>query len=291
MDIANLGNRITSEGRVFLRQFSKVSLGRASRFYKAFSKQKGYENLTYVHVGKCGGSYITSNLPNLRSIHMQKPIFDINQRYIFWLRDPIKRFVSAFNHSLSIIEFDISGYDENSLYHASDTPYYKLPNKIHSKLATGHPFAEWPSGKRYEKLIKLFGTANDLAESLTSTNPVLKTQAEWLMRNTEVEHIGRGLGWYTDNGNFIAQHYKNILFVGTQENMQEDMRRLCVLLNVNCPHKQQRIRAQAHVNNRYLSKRAICNIKEFYKYSDYAALNVLKEHNLITEETYLNYLN
>jgi len=53
-----------------------------------------------IHIGKCGGGTIntllTINKIKCESIHTTKPIFDPNTKYIIAIRNPIKRFISAF---------------------------------------------------------------------------------------------------------------------------------------------------------------------------------------------------
>ena len=61
---------------------------------------------TYIHIGKTGGSYISEqchNVKNFNVVHMSKPQYDSSWQYIIWIRDPVARFISAFNHSVNLI--------------------------------------------------------------------------------------------------------------------------------------------------------------------------------------------
>ena len=58
-------------------------------------------NLVIIHVGKCGGSTVCSELvsKNIKfsSIHIRKANYKPNKNYVIVIRNPIKRFISAFN--------------------------------------------------------------------------------------------------------------------------------------------------------------------------------------------------
>lgn len=244
---------------------------------------------TFIHVGKCGGTYISEQFPMFRHVHMGRPMYDENTKYILWIRNPLSRFVSAFNHAVNLINFDVSGYDFDSLYSNPDTPYYRLPNKIKNKLETGKVFGEWSTGEEYEELVKFFGTANHLAESLTSRNRALRHRAKKLMENCEVEHLYKGIGWYLDNGRFVKKYHAKFLFVGRQEYMVEDVKKLSGRLNIQAPANK-RVRKNLNATNPHLSPQAVKNLLKFYKSSDYKALSVLYKYHLINEETYCLYL-
>jgi hypothetical protein len=62
--------------------------------------------LTFVHIGKCGGYTITDALAvspkiqnrfkNIKRIHIRRPYYQRNAQYLFVLRNPIDRLISAF---------------------------------------------------------------------------------------------------------------------------------------------------------------------------------------------------
>ena len=84
--------------------------------------------------------------------------------------------------------------------------------------------------KRFDYLINYFKTANNLAESITSDNVEKKNLALELM-NSNTEHINKGIGWYLFDGDFIKKNHKKIIFVGSLENMNEDIDKLNNILN------------------------------------------------------------
>ena len=44
--------------------------------------------------------------------------------------------------------------------------------------------------------------------------------------NYNLEHIYKGIGWYLYNGKFIENNHNKIIFVGTLENMNNDLKKI-----------------------------------------------------------------
>ncbi len=221
---------------------------------------------------------------------MYKPDIEADPRdsYLMFIRNPLARFVSAFNHSKSLIDFDTSEYSFDMLINDKGTPYYGLKNKTANKLESGHPFDEGETGVEYECLMNNFESANALAESLSSNNDELKSKALSLMSNEQVEHISKGIGWYLHNGEFIEKNLRNISFVGTLENIGQDLNLLSELLKTDVNQSQYKRRNIYHYD-KGLSDLAIGNLLEFYRPSDYKALGVLHRHGFISDETLEDY--
>jgi len=150
------------------------------------------------------------------------------------------------------------------------------------KMTHGYTFT-----KRYDYLVSCFQTANELAESITSENIERKNLALELM-NHQSEHIFKGIGWYLYNGNFIEKNHHKIIFVGTVENMEDDIKRLSDFLNVKMDDRSH-LRKNKSNNDHFLSPKAIKNILNFYKNTDYKALQKLVEYNFITEDLFEKY--
>ena len=60
-----------------------------------------------IHIGKCGGSTVSCilNKFNIKheNIHIIKPIFDDNYKYLILIRNPIDRIISAFNWRYKLV--------------------------------------------------------------------------------------------------------------------------------------------------------------------------------------------
>ncbi|MDA7436134.1 glycosyltransferase [Synechococcus sp. AH-601-B19] len=237
--------------------------------------------INFIHIGKCAGTSLNLFLKrhiNCQEIHMKQPEFvrTGNEKYIIWIRNPIDRFVSAFNHSKSIIDFDVSLLNgelptlENCL----------APAKISRKLKTGNAF-----DSDYESLFKHFEDASALAESITSSNQKLKFLALQLMTHP-AEHIYKGIGWHLDNGKFVKEAQRSIIKIGTFESIDEDINELKQLLNIPKSDMLTQVRINKSNLPCELTATAERNIRHFYKNTDYAAIKEMKACNLIPDNLY-----
>ena len=261
--------------------------------------------ICFIHIGKSGGTSITRFLKNVirnnvyyKSYHMYKNYNDINnnnKQYIIWLRNPLSRFVSAFNMSYSLITDFKNKFNKNNV------------DKLNIKNCVGHELLKktilnnknYVFLEEYDNLINFFETPNYLAESLSSLDSTIKAKAIRLMSfpNTK-DHIYKGIGWYLNNGKFIKNNNNKILFVGKMETMNSDIELLKQVLisnNLNSNKINETniklIRKNIFLDkeSKYLSPLAIQNLIEWYKNTDYSALQQLKEHGWITQETLDSY--
>ena len=188
-----------------------------------------FNNISFIHIGKCGGTTIRTTIVedyNFVKYHLQRN-YKNNENYIIWIRNPIKRFVSAFYYVKNVINTDISNLNITKI----SLDNCLAPEKIINKIKKGYAYS-----KEYDNLVNYFKTANELAESITSENVERKKLALELM-NSKEEHIFKGIGWYLYNGDFIEKNHNKIIFVGTCENIADDMKRLSNLLNIKTNNK------------------------------------------------------
>lgn len=156
----------------------------------------------FLHIGKTGGSAIKSVLNEsletpkftLKLHEHQTTLKDIpeGEYIIFFLRDPISRFVSGF----------------------------------YSRLRKGQPryHSEW---RPQEKIIfETFNTPNMLACSLSSKSS--KDYLLALQAMEHVEHLKRYSYWYGDS-EYFKSRIKDILYIGFQESLNADF---CELKNI-----------------------------------------------------------
>jgi hypothetical protein len=265
-----------------------------AKMYPLFKLSYKYNNLIYnsilnyiynlykiefIHIGKCAGTTIVNTF-KLNEIHLKKPIFSNDTYYVIWLRNPIDRFVSAFYFVYHILNLDTSNVNINDL--SLDNSI--APLRTVYKMKNNHTYTI-----EYDELVNFFGTPNNLAESITSNDITIREKAHKLM-TYDIEHIFRGIGWYLDNGDFVKKYHKNILFVGKLETINEDTKKLSKLLNIRLPDKLKKIRDNSSNNyDRSLSNKAIFNIIEFYKNTDYKALDTLQKYEFINEDVINEY--
>ena len=235
--------------------------------------------LVFIHIGKTGGSTINNILKEqimFKEYHLKKE-YKPNEKYIIWIRNPLSRFVSAFNYINHLVNYNCTNKKPTDI-NITNCLYYPY---IRSKMINKSPFI---FNKRYDNLVKIFKTANNLAEGLTYSNPEIKRNALELM-NYDFENIHRGIGWYLNNGNFVKNNNHKILFVGKQETMNEDIEKLSGILNVklNTEHVVRK-NIYSSKESKYLSPLAITNLIEFYKDTDYKSLIELNKHGWISDE-------
>ena len=234
----------------------------------------------HIHIGKTGGSYFWRSFSALfqnSHCHLSKPRCDKNKIFVVTIRNPISRFVSAFNYSYVVAITDVSKIE------IFDFTTSLNPGPHRKKKEKNLQYVYSPE---YEKLLKYFETANNLAESLSSNDVDVRTKAHKLM-NFREEHIFHGIGYYLHNGEFVKT-MKNNLIVIRMEKMEEDIQKFIQKSNAVRTPITQKIR-ENKLSDKYLSELAIKNIINFYKNSDYAALNELYNANLIDKETLDSY--
>ena len=65
------------------------------------------ENLVLIHIGKCGGSTVCHELNDknikYQHAHMIEVKYEKNKNYIIVIRNPIGRFISAFNWRYKLV--------------------------------------------------------------------------------------------------------------------------------------------------------------------------------------------
>jgi hypothetical protein len=235
--------------------------------------------LTLIHIGKTGGTTI-KELLKIKQYHNNKN-YNFKNNFIIWIRNPIARFVSAFN--MSYINVNFKDYIKNVNKLEDTDVLVKIRIREYLSKQTNYIFS-----KKYDELVKFFKTANNLAEGLSSNDITIREKAEKLM-NSPLEHINKGIGWYLNNGKFVRNHNSNIIFVGRQETMDEDIERLGVLLKKELKSDKIKINNYSSKESKYLSPLAIENIVNYYKDSDYAALIELNKHGWISDETLKSY--
>ncbi|MEO1388045.1 MAG: sulfotransferase family 2 domain-containing protein [Cyanobacteria bacterium J06634_6] len=159
----------------------------------------------FLHIPKTGGSAVKSALENVSQtsshrIHLRghscrlKDI-PVGDQFFFFLRDPAKRFVSAFNHK------------------KTGRGYWKH-NKVEAETAA----------------LKRFDTANQLAEAIFSTDEATRLAAESAM--VSIEHVNTFYADWFVSKDYFESRFSDCLLIGFQETLATDFERLKQLLNL-----------------------------------------------------------
>lgn len=214
---------------------------------------QGIETIHFLHVSKTGGTVLKSSLrPYLflekRYIRLHPhstTLADIpeGEKVIFFLRDPIKRFVSGF----------------------------------YSRLREGEPahHSKWNQAER--KAFMEFSTPNLLAEALSSDCSETHNMAIFAMQN--IGHINTLYSFWLLSEAYLARRKEDVFFFGFQETLVQDFHMLKLLLSLpsECElDTRPTVSHQAPDNeDKHLSELAIHNLRHWYR-EDYSLLKFLQ---------------
>jgi len=230
--------------------------------------QIGINQLVFIHVGKCGGTTIDEafkkHITRLKKIHTSKVIVNPNKYYFSIVRNPIDRFISAYRYAYALShQIEEAKGNTNTLEGGNLAP--KLLEQGGYDVII-------------KNAIKDYKTPNDFAENFIN-NPILKN----------IEHIKWGISEYF-TPNVLEKIRKNLIFVGRQEYLNEDLDKFKSWINTPIeftPLRVNRINEELR-NKNQLSEKAIYNIKEFYR-RDYEVIETFVKWGLLPN-SYLNEL-
>ena len=202
--------------------------------------------LVLVHIGKCGGSTVRSEMSktnlNFEVVHINKVNYDPNKKYLIVIRNPITRFISAFNWRKKLI----------------------LNDEVQKHRFKGE----------HETLNK-FKDTNDLAEKLYDKNNILIF--DFQKTENYIHHITEDINFYI--GDFLDKCQGNeIIDVIVQETLSEDLNRI---FGINCSTH---LKKNPNYKTK-LSKKGLNNLKKYLKL-DYTCIEKLNNLNLLSKEKY-----
>ena len=208
----------------------------------------------FLHIGKTGGvafKHALSKHPaNNRYIVYLHPhsvkLRDIpeGESVIFFLRDPISRFLSGF----------------------------------FSRQRQGRPrfFSPWDSDEK--NAFEYFDTPNQLAIALSSTDAEEKTRGQKAMKS--IEHVKNSYWEWFESEEYLKSRLSDIFFIGFQERLTEDFEILKSKLGLSESAELPNDDIKAHKNPTNLDKtledKAIENLKHWYN-GEYKLISLCKE--------------
>ena len=96
-----------------------------------------------IHIGKCGGNTVHSVLHSLgykiKLKHIEKPLFNPARKYIILIRNPISRFISAFNwrfHLVSTTNKQVNRFEKEKFLLEKFKTVNTLAEKLYKKDGT-----------------------------------------------------------------------------------------------------------------------------------------------------------
>ena len=221
------------------------------RLKRIIQKIQGKQFVHFLHIWKTGGTAVKHALKqdpaNSRYVLYLHPhsvrLKDIpkGEGVIFFLRDPISRFVSGF----------------------------------YSRQRQGQPryFSPWTPEEKIA--FEYFSTPNQLAVALSSEDAEEKVRAQKAMKN--IHHVKNSYWEWFESEEYLKSRLPDIFFAGFQEHLAEDFEILRSKLGLPECIKLPSEDIQAHRNptnlNRTLGEEAIKKLKEWYK-DDYNIINI-----------------
>jgi hypothetical protein len=201
------------------------------------------EPIHVLHVGKTGGTALNHVLGAYQDVSRFRLQFrghdvtlravPMGERFLFVIRDPLTRFVSAFN----------------------------------SRLREGRPRYHYPWREEEREAFAIFRTPDELATSLSASDPDRRTQAERAMRG--IGHLNTPYSfWFGDEASFQAR-LPDLFFVGLQDRLDEDFELLRVALGLPPDARLPADDAAAHRSpagfDTHLSEGARANLERWYE--------------------------
>ena len=212
-----------------------------------------------IHIGKCGGGSLLEELIEKKKIesiicHCEKPIIKKNSKYIILIRDPINRFISAFNWKMFRCTTE-----EGCNFQGMSKP---KSNIIEIE------------GYKYWKNI------NNFAENLYDKNDNINDMALKLIKNSN--HLHFDINYYLEE--ILPFCNRNNCDIIRYEFYNEDINKV---FNIESISK------TSHVYNKkyskYISDKGIKNLRNFLE-KDYNCFHILREKNIIDNNYYQNIL-
>jgi len=216
----------------------RVGLNMRNIFFKKILYKK--QSIHFLHIGKTGGTAVKYALKDSLItkdyvIHRHKhkiQFMDIpkGEKIIFFLRDPITRFVSGF----------------------------------YSRKREGKPKYFYPWSREEKVAFEYFYTPNELALSLSEKNLTIRHKAEKAMRS--IGHVKESYWNWFKNEQYFKERVSDIFFIGFQESLSEDFEILKKKLNLPIEARLPDNDINAHKapksDDTFLEEEAISNLKK-----------------------------
>ncbi len=239
-------------GRLASEFHSWLARRRMTRATRSLRSQ-GREIVHFLHIGKTGGVAFKTALRSCQpgvgyhivverhGCHLDHlPRAD---KFCFLLRDPVRRFASAFN----------------------------------SRLRMGRPLNNNPWNPVEARVFTRFTTPNELAEAIDSSDAEKRSLAHEGMRG--IKHVKSSYWtWFRNERYFISQVHR-LFFVGFQETLSEDFSIFCHLAKLPDSLRLPSSPVQAHRTpeglDAKLSERGEANIRAWYR-ADYRLIEICR---------------
>lgn len=178
--------------------------------------------------------------------------------------------VQSFEHAMTFPRFVSTYPDAKAIFFVRD-PISRFVSGFYSRLREGKPRYHYPWNAGERRAFKRFQHPNQLAEALSSFNLIKRYFARVAMRR--IGHVRHRYVDFLGPLSFLEKNTHRIAFIGHQPDFDADLLRLRTLLQIDADIVAPTDETYAHRNpqgsDKYLSDIAIRNLKRWYD-KDYA---------------------
>lgn len=214
----------------------------------------GKEIVHFLHLGKTGGTALKGALGSISDTPSYKIVLHRHRfslmnvpagdKFFFFVRDPIARFVSGF----------------------------------YSRQRRGRPKYDAPWSRDEEAAFRQFHTPNQLATALSSENQSIRRAAVRAMKS--ITHVKTSYWYWFKDETYFLSRMPDLLFLGFQETLDEDFEVLKMILGLPDAAVLPEDEINAHRNplqlDTYLGDVALRTLREWYA-SDYEFVKLCKQ--------------
>lgn len=174
--------------------------------------------------------------------------------------------VSFYGHAMTFPQFTKDYPADKAIFFIRD-PLTRFVSGFYSRQRQGQPRYYHPWTKAETKAFKRFTTPNQLAESLSG--PGLFTRWAAIAAMKSIGHVRHTYLDFLGNIDFLKKNAFRIAFIGHQINFDTDLLQLRSLLNVDADIEVPIDPIKAHRNpeglDKFLSEKAVANLKKWYQ--------------------------
>ena len=174
--------------------------------------------------------------------------------------------VHCFDHAMTFPRF-VKAYPTAKAIFFIREPISRFVSGFYSRLREGKPRYHYPWSSGEARAFKRFNQPNLLAEALSSLNPFKRWFAISAMKS--IGHVRHRYEDFLGTLTFLENAADKIAFIGHQQDFIADLERLRSLLTVDADIQAPTDEMKAHRNPKeldtQLSERAIVNLQKWYK--------------------------
>lgn len=211
------------------------------------------ELFTLIHIGKSGGTTVKGELKRhnikFKECHVSKPIYNPHEKYLIVLRNPIQRFISAFNWRYFLL-FDRKTQQERFLGEKELLEKYKSVDE----LAT-----EMRKTKKLNKFKKIF-----------NGSPKNKNY---------IHHLKEDINYYLNNIIYKCSP-EQIIGIITTETLHSDMKKL-----FNIDVKYHSMSNPTYNTKKKITNETYNTLRE-YLHKDYEIIKYMYKNKFIDKEKF-----